>query len=134
MRLRRNIFGFLVLICPHKRNHFYTLQLHIAWVLDNLFFFSWASYSSFFQPHYSKENFKWLTSQSLESMQAHKWQLGSCSPDWRRSGCVWFVMGITYNANYCSINATVSSASDTLRGIFSWVVYLNLIFMKSGKQ
>lgn len=88
--------------CPYKRNHF-TQSTFIHHLSMRKPFFFWACYSSFSHSHYSKEYFEWFTSHRLDSIFAHKWQLGSCIPDRIWKGCIWFVMDITYKCcvNYC---------------------------------
>lgn len=85
--------------CPHKRNHFtqFTFIHHLS--MTTIFF--WASYSRFFHFHYSTEGFEWFISQCLDSIRAHKQQMGSCSSDWRWNGCIWFMMDIIYK---CYVN------------------------------
>lgn len=119
----------------HKRNHFtqFTFIHHLS--IKQSFFF-WASYSRFFHFHYSEEGFEWFISQCLDSIRAHKQQMGSCSSDWRWNGCIWFMIDIIYK---CYVNYHCCRCHCFLSLLYTqkyfFLVYISEYhFTRPGKQ
>lgn len=116
-----------------QRKQFYTIYiLYITQIRDNHFgfFLSLLQQVSVFL--LKQRGFEWFISHHLDGIHTQMWQLGSCSPGWRWNVVfgLWWISLITVAA----VDVTVSLASYILRKMFSWIVYLNMIYKRPSKQ
>lgn len=119
--------------CPHKgssfiQSIFYTSLKYETIIL--VFFLSLLQQVSVFL--LKQRGFEWFISHHLDGIHTQMWQLGCCSPGWRWNDVfgIWWISLITVAA----VDVTVSLASYILRKMFSWIVYLNMIYKRPSKQ